>query len=222
MAPPVIGLTGPMCAGKNRAQDFLERQGFTVLDTDETAHEALDLVKDAVLSEFSAEAAERGMALARPDGSIDRRTLGALVFSDPELLSRHERIIYPKIDELIHRFIDEHRNTTVVINAPMLHKSSVLDRCSFVLFVSAPLILRLFRAIRRDTLPIRQILQRFFAQKHLYTQYIAKNADIVRVDNRGSIRAFEKKLAMDSSCGERFCAHNFWNRDFIVFTVTWC
>jgi len=196
MEHPVIGLTGPMCAGKNRAQDFLSRRGCTVLDTDETAHEALDLVKDAVIAEFSAEAAGRGLDLVRPDGSIDRRALGALVFSDPDLLSRHERIIYPKIDELIHRFIDEHRDTPVVINAPMLHKSSVLDRCSFVIFVSAPALIRFFRAIRRDNLPVSQILRRFFAQKHLYTQYLVKNADIERVDNRGSIRAFEKKLAI--------------------------
>lgn len=195
MASPVIGLTGPMCAGKNIAQDFFEKRGFTVLDTDDTAHKALDLVKDAVLSEFFHEAKEKGLSLVLPDGNIDRRALGSLVFSNPSLLERHEKIMYPEIDRLINRFLDENHDTTVVINAPMLHKSAVLERCSFVLYVSAPAILRFFRAIRRDSLPVTQILRRFLAQRHLFTQYIEKNADIVRVYNRGSIRAFEKKLA---------------------------
>ncbi len=196
MASPVIGLTGPMCAGKNIAQNFFAaKRGFTVLDTDETAHEALERVKDAVLTEFSHEAGQKGLSLLRPDGSIDRRALGSLVFSDPALLIRHENIIYPEIDRLIFRFLDEHRDTIVVINAPMLYKSAVLDRCSFVIFVSAPAIIRFFRAIRRDSLPVHQILRRFFAQRRLFAQYITKNADTVRVDNRGSIRAFERKLA---------------------------
>lgn len=196
MPSAVIGLTGPMCAGKNIAQNFFAlKRGFTVLDTDETAHEALERVREAVLSEFSKEAGQKGLSLVSPDGSIDRRALGALVFSDPALLIRHENIIYPEIDRLIFNFLDEHRNTVVVINAPMLYKSAVLERCSFVVFVSAPAIFRFFRAIQRDSLPVRQILRRFFAQRHLFAQYIKKNADIVRVDNRGSIRAFERKLA---------------------------
>ena len=191
----IIGLTGPMCAGKNLAQDFFEAHGFSVLDTDLTAHEALELVKTSVLAEFSLEADKRGISLLNADGTINRRALGAIVFSNPELLARHERIIYPEIDRLINSFIDTHPDTSIVINAPMLHKSTVLERCTFVLFVTAPVVVRFFRALRRDAMPFTHILQRFFVQKRLYTQYITKNADIERVDNRGSIRAFERKLA---------------------------
>lgn len=195
MSRPVIGLTGPMCAGKNQAQTILARYGFAVLDTDEIAHEALTFVHNEVIAEFSNIAREKGIQLTGPEGSIDRRALGSLVFSNPNLLARHEEIIYPKINELITLFIEKNHDTGVVINAPLLYKSPVLDRCSFVIFISAPVILRLIRAIRRDSLPIMQILRRFSAQKHLFAQYIEKNVDIIKVDNRGSIRAFEKKLA---------------------------
>lgn len=195
MPQPVIGLTGPMCAGKNQAQTILARYGFAVLDTDETAHEALECVRDRVIEEFSAVALEKGIQLTNTDGSIDRRALGVVVFSNPELLARHEEIIYPKINELINQFIEENKDSGVVINAPLLYKSPVLQRCTFVIFVSAPVVLRFIRAIRRDSLPIMQIFRRFIAQKHLFAQYIGKNVDIKRVDNRGSIRAFERKLA---------------------------
>ncbi|HNY18203.1 MAG TPA: dephospho-CoA kinase [Treponemataceae bacterium] len=236
-ALPVIGLTGPMSSGKNVAGAILERLGFAVVDSDQTAHQALIDVQDSVLAAFSGIARDRGLTLLTPEGCIDRRALGALLFSDPALLARHEAIIYPRINALLSAFIDEHaaagsktpaasitpagcnaraasdshaeRNAPatpspnekaplrgIVINAPLLHKSPVLDRCNFVIFVDSPLLMRLVRARKRDKLPFRQILARFSAQKHLFAQYRAKNVDIQRVQNRGSIRALEKRLVI--------------------------
>jgi dephospho-CoA kinase len=211
-----------MSSGKNVAGAILERLGFAVVDSDQTAHQALIDVQDAVLAAFSGIARDRGLTLLKPDGNIDRRALGALIFQDPALLAQHEAIIYPRINELLSAFIDDNvpaakrtkstvaDNQTVisplregkpplrgiVINAPLLHKSPVLDRCDFVIFVDSPLLQRLIRARKRDKLPFRQILARFSAQKHLFAQYRAKNVDIQRVQNRGSIRALEKRLVI--------------------------
>lgn len=195
----VIGLTGPMCAGKNSAARFFERRGFAVVDADEIAHQALADVEAQVLNAFSAEAASRGISLLGPDGRLNRRALGSLLFPNPRLLALHEGIVYPRINELLGRFIDEHAERGVVVNAPLLHRSPILDRCAFVVFVDAPFPLRLFRAWRRDRLPIRQILARFSSQKALFSQYISKNVDIVRVRNRGSLRALENQLAQTLS-----------------------
>lgn len=191
---PIIGLTGPMCAGKNLAAAVLAKRGFAVADADKIAHQALEEVRERVTAEFAEEAAREGIKLLRTDGSLDRRALGALLFPDPAKLARHEAIVYPKIDELLNAFIDENRDRGVVINAPLLHKSGVLNRCAFVLFIDAPAIIRLFRALRRDRLPIRQILARFSAQKKLFAQYSSKNVDIERVNNRGSLRVLERRL----------------------------
>ena len=226
---PVIGLTGPMSSGKNVAGAILERLGFAVVDSDQTAHQALIDVQDSVLAAFSGLARDRGLTLLQPDGTINRRALGALIFSSPALLAQHEAIIYPRINALLSAFIDEHAvagsntptaskapttteagNPTasspsqnenlplrgIVINAPILHKTPVLDRCDFVIFVDSPLLMRLVRARKRDKLPFRQILARFSAQKHLFAQYRAINVDIQRVQNRGSIRALEKRLVI--------------------------
>lgn len=194
MSPPVIGLTGPMCAGKNKAAEFLARRGYAVADADRIAHQALEDVKDRVVAEFSPEAARRGLNLLKADGTLDRKALGAVLFSSPALLARHESLVYPRIDELLGRFIDDHAGQGVVVNAPLLHKSSVLGRCDFVLFVDAPAALRFLRAFRRDRLPLRQILARFAAQKRLFAQYSEKCVDIQRVNNRGSIRTLERRL----------------------------
>lgn len=192
---PVIGLTGPMCAGKNVAAQILEARGYAVLDADLAAHRALADRQTEVFAAFEETARKRGLHIRNGDGSLNRRALGALLFADPALLARHEAILYPRINEIIGRFIDENADRPVVINAPLLHKSEVLARCSFVIFVDAPLIVRLCRAMRRDKLPASQIFARFSAQKNLFAQYLSKNVDIQRVHNRGSRRALERKLA---------------------------
>lgn len=183
-----------MCSGKNIAAEILEKRGFAVADADKLAHQALIDVTNAVIAAFDAIARERGIELKNADGSINRRELGRLLFGNPELLARHELIIYPRINSLLDRFIDKHPGQTVVINAPLLHKSPVLERCEFVIFIDAWTPIRFFRAMKRDKLHPEQIFARFSAQKHLFSQYLAKNVDIQRVHNRGSIRALEKKL----------------------------
>lgn len=192
---PVIGLSGPMCAGKNRAGDILAKRGYAVVDADETAHQALVDTNAEVLAAFTDIARERGITLERADGSIDRRALGSLLFPDPVLLSRHESIIYPRINELLGAFIDANSDRTVVINATMLQKSPIIDRCDFVLFIDACAIIRFFRALRRDNMTFLQIFARFSAQKHLFTQYLLKHVDIQRVANNGRIGALETRLS---------------------------
>jgi dephospho-CoA kinase len=191
---PVIGLTGPMCAGKNRAAEILEKRGFAVTDADQVAHQALLDVQSEVIAAFTEIARKKGIELTQSDGTLNRRALGSIVFSDPLLLAQHEQIIYPRINLLLNRFIDDNQGKIVVINAPLLHKSPILTRCDFVIFIDAWLPIRFFRAIKRDKLHPMQIFARFSAQKNLFAQYLLKNVDIQRVRNKGSIRALEKGL----------------------------
>ena len=179
----VIGLTGKMCAGKNVAADILAKKGFAIIDADVTAHQALEERRDEVLAAFEAPARERGISIKAPDGSINRRELGRLLFADKELLARQEAILFPKINEIIINFAEEHKDTHTVINAPLLFKSEAAALCDFIIIITAPAIIRLFRARMRDGLSFRHILQRFSSQKGLFSQKKLKNADIVRVMN---------------------------------------
>ncbi|ULQ59367.1 dephospho-CoA kinase [Brucepastera parasyntrophica] len=115
---PAIGLAGPMCAGKNRAAEILEKHGFTVADADIIAHEALDNVQEKIIAAFSDKAGHQGIRLVNENGKIDRRELGKIVFSDPGLLALHESIIYPEINNLLYKFIQDNSGKKIVINAP--------------------------------------------------------------------------------------------------------
>ncbi len=190
----VIGLTGKMCAGKNVAADILAEKGFAVIDADAVAHQALEECTSEVLAAFEQLAHERGISIKNADGSINRRELGKLLFPNSELLARQEAILFPKITEIITSFADEHKETHTVINAPLLFKSPVANLCNFVIIVTAPAVVRLFRARRRDGLSCKRILERFSSQRGLFSQNAIKNTDIFKVRNVSGRASLKRKL----------------------------
>ncbi len=190
----VIGVVGPMCAGKSLASRMLEEMGCAAIDGDAAAHRAVEAAKNEILAHFSAEAEKRGISLLDQEEKIDRRALGSIVFSSPELLKEHESIVYPHIEAELNRFIDSNRDRCTVLNAAVLYKTDIIYRCDFILYIDSPLTVRFFRALKRKNLSIIQILQRFYAQKDIYAQHCKKNVDIYNVYNRGRAANLRNQL----------------------------
>ncbi|MBO4532153.1 MAG: dephospho-CoA kinase [Treponema sp.] len=166
----VIAVTGPMASGKNYICTQLEQQGWCSIDADILVHKAIELVKDKILQKFIPYAEQQNIKLTNDDGTINRRALGQLLFSFPELLQVQESIVYPIIIEQIQDFINQHEKS--IINATVLYKTpQLLVLCDKVLYVKAPFFTRLTRARRRDKLPFSQIFKRFKAQKNLLKEY---------------------------------------------------
>lgn len=169
----VIAVTGPMASGKNFICSQLEQQGWVSVDADILVHEAIELVKDKILEKFIPYAQQQNLNLTNPDGTINRRTLGQLLFSYPDLLQIQESIVYPIIIQQIQEFINQHEKS--IINATVLYKTpELLAYCDKIIYVTAPFFKRLSRALRRDKLPLTQILKRFHAQRHLLQEYQKK------------------------------------------------
>ena len=169
-ARQVIAVVGPMAAGKNYICSQMQAQGWAAVDADLLVHDAIELVKERILDTFIPYAEEQNIKLTKSDGSIDRRALGQLLFSFPDLLKVQESMVYPIIIQRINEFIEIHEKT--IINATVLYKTpELLKRCQKILFVTAPFLTRLRRARKRDHLSYRQIFRRFHAQRHLLEEY---------------------------------------------------
>ncbi len=184
-----------MAAGKNAASSILEKKGFSSIDCDAVVHQILS-EKDFVLrvvNEFESEAREKKISLLKNDGTLDRRALGEVVFSDKKLLERQESLVFPEVENRVRDFVCAQKNA--VINATVLWKIPALVRdCNAVLFVDAPILLRFFRVKKRDSLPVLQIVRRFLSQKNLFSKYRLLNADTYIVKNTGDFRALELKI----------------------------
>ena len=166
----VMAVTGPMASGKNYICSQLEKDGWTSIDADILVHQAIEKEKDKILEKFNPYAKQQNICLTNNDGTINRRTLGQLLFAFPELLQIQESIVYPVIIKEIKDFIAA--NPRAVINATVLYKTpELLELCDKVIYVTAPFLKRLARARHRDKLPLPQILRRFYAQRNLLQEY---------------------------------------------------
>ena len=88
-----IGLTGPIGCGKSTVARWLADAGAVVVDADVLARDVTargEPALDAVIERF-------GPGYLRPDGSLDRKALGKLVFADPASLADLEAIVHPAV-----------------------------------------------------------------------------------------------------------------------------
>ena len=168
----IICVTGKIAAGKNAVAALLEQRGYRCVDADTLGHRALIENESRIISEFADDARKKNIAFADESGHINRKALGALLFSDAALLKRHEAIVYPSIERQIEAFILAHPDEPIAINAAGLYKlPAILRRCACIIYVDASPLRRLLRIRRRDALPLPQILRRFLAQRKLLLQY---------------------------------------------------
>ena len=177
----LIGLTGPYCAGKNHVEKLLIERGMEVLDLDKLGHQVIEYEKDRIIEHF-------GTSIVREDGTINRASLGKLVFGKPGELAYLENIVHPAVQKWTWKWIDDGSGKIKVVNAALLHRSEAFDRLELIIIVKAPLLTRILRAKKRDKLPLKQILKRIKSQREFNSQYLKSNADIRIVDNRGYFR----------------------------------
>jgi dephospho-CoA kinase len=93
----VVGLTGGIASGKSTFSALLRARGVPVIDADALARAAV-----APGSHTLARIAEAfGPRALLPDGSLDRRWMGARVFDDPAERRRLEAITHPAVRDLM-------------------------------------------------------------------------------------------------------------------------
>ena len=92
-----IGLTGGIGSGKSVVADLLRQRGASIIDADRLGHEAYAPNSEAwrqVVAAF-------GEDILTEEGEIDRRKLGAIVFSDPAELERLNGIMHPLMAKMV-------------------------------------------------------------------------------------------------------------------------
>lgn len=100
----LIGLTGNIACGKSTVVAMLRELGAHVIDADRVTHELQQPgqpVYEQIVAAFGA-----GI-LSAPGGPIDRRALGAVVFSDPAALRRLEQIVHPAVHARIAAWLED-------------------------------------------------------------------------------------------------------------------
>ncbi|OQR79260.1 bifunctional coenzyme A synthase-like, partial [Tropilaelaps mercedesae] len=107
--PYVIGLTGGICSGKSNITKTLESLGVTCISADLTGHEAY-----APKTELNQTLVDTfGPQVQAEDGSINRKALGAIIFSDAEKRQKLNELVWPEIKKLLQSKVEKAAETGV-------------------------------------------------------------------------------------------------------------
>lgn len=145
---PVIGLVGGIGAGKSAAAAAFARRGGAVIDADRLGHAVLQLpaVKAALLDRW-------GRRVLKPDGTVDRRTVGGIVFADPAERRALEAVVFPPITaaarERVAAAQADGAVRFVVLDAPTLLEAGWGGLADRLVYVAAPRPVRLARVAKR-------------------------------------------------------------------------
>jgi len=172
----VIGLTGGIGSGKSTVSRFLAELGAAILSADEVGHEALKpdtKIWCQVVAAF-------GRQILAPDGNIDRKKLGDIVFGNPESLSRLNRIMHPRMYNMVKARLEEYRRQgtgVVVLEAPLLLEADWTSLVDEVWVTTAPEATVLKRLKERSGMSQAESLARLRSQ--LPPAERVRHADVV-------------------------------------------
>lgn len=172
----VIGLTGGIGSGKSTVSQFLAEMGAVILNADEVGHKAFKPDTEIwrqVVAAF-------GRQILTPNGNIDRKKLGNIVFGNPESLSRLNQIMHPRMYALVKAQLEEYRQQgmgVVVLEAPLLLEAGWTSLVDEVWVTTAPEATVLKRLEERTGLSQAESLTRIHSQ--VSSEERVRHADVV-------------------------------------------
>ena len=187
----VVGLTGQTGAGKSMISTLLRKlNSVRVIDCDQIAK------KVAVGECLIRLAIELSPTILAEDGTLNRRRLGSIVFSDRQKKQQMEQIIYPYILGEIERELEDFRNSSdilAVLDAPTLFEAGADKLCDVTVCVTADSMVRLARIVERDKISVEEATARMLSQTS--EQDLCARCDHV-IENSKSLEEAQRSALM--------------------------
>ncbi len=186
--PYIVGLTGGIASGKSEAAKHLSGLGAFCVDADEISR-GLTAEGGALLPALRE---AFGDGVFNEDGTLNRRALGDVVFSDAASRRMLDSITHPAIQKAMMDDVDRARGEgkdLVILNVPLLFETGMDALCDETWLISLDPELQIERLMARDGLTEEQANARIAAQMPLEEK--EARATVI-IDNR---RSLEKMLS---------------------------
>lgn len=157
----IIGLTGGISTGKTTVSTYLaEVYQLPVLDADIYAREAVQLGSSVLSKIFE----RYGSDVQLPDGTLNRKRLGEVVFSSPGEREWLEQQIHPYVRDRFQSELNTLAASTVVLVVPLLFEAGMTDLVTEIWVVSCSPEQQLRRLMERNQLSLEQAQARINSQ----------------------------------------------------------
>jgi len=158
----LVGLTGGIGSGKSTVARLLAGRGAVVIDADDLARQAVapgTAGFERVVQVF-------GRDILTPDGDLDRRRLGEVVFDHVDRRRELEAIVHPEVARLFMEAVEPYRTTkdVVIYSIPLLVERGMVDAFDVIVVVVADEDRRVERVVRDRGLDRDEVRARIAAQ----------------------------------------------------------
>tara|TARA_B100001250_G_scaffold387265_1_gene384482 strand:- start:77 stop:703 length:627 start_codon:yes stop_codon:yes gene_type:complete len=176
----LVGLTGGIASGKSTVIQYLIDEGYSVIDADKLGHRVLDPGTPG----FKKVVETFGKEILHPNGTVDRKTLGKIVFANPLCLRKLNEISHPIIAEMIQNeyqnLVSNSPNKIVFLEAALLIEAKWHKVCGKIWVVTLNPDIAMQRLQKRDGLNKTDARSRLDAQltpakRLVYADIVLKN-----------------------------------------------
>ena len=177
-----VGLTGSIGVGKSFVTSVFVELGCRVLDADQTAREVVMAGTPGLKALIEA----FGEEFLDADGTLDRKRLGTLIFTDQNERQRLNHILHPFIiarqDEILSGWETEDPNGIGIVDAALMIESGGYKRFDKLIVVHCRPEVQLERLMLRDKLSRDEALRRISSQmpqeeKQKFGDYLIDTSD---------------------------------------------
>jgi dephospho-CoA kinase len=176
---PIIGVTGGIGSGKSFVAKLFGELGCMVINSDDLVRQAYSdtIVKSEIKKLW-------GKMVFDPNGEIDRSAVARKVFQYPSERHKLETLLHPIVDRSRERMMrmgsENPEIRAFVWDTPLLFETHLNERCDTVVFVDAPMELRLERVASsrgwdESELGRRENLQMALDKKKEIADYVVVN-----------------------------------------------
>ena len=154
-----VGITGGIGSGKTTVARIFEVLGIPVYYADDAARRIMnedETLKQQVIKHFG--------DLSYQNGKLNREYLASIVFQDKKKLSILNALVHPATIRNSNMWMKQQTTPYAIREAALIFESGVQGQLDYVIGVSAPLELRIERAMLRDNLTRAQVLERMDRQ----------------------------------------------------------
>ena len=159
-----FGLTGGVASGKSTVAAMFTELGAKVIDADRLGHELIR----SPLPAYHEIVRHFGFEILDPQGEIDRKRLGAIVFSDPQELRYLNSIVHPRVIERVEQLVTAYHlqdsRAVVLVEAALHYEAGIADRFAKMIVAWCRPGQQLERLIAKTRLPREAAEYRIAAQ----------------------------------------------------------
>jgi len=194
-----VGLTGSIGVGKSFVASVFVELGCHVLDADQTAREVVTPGTPGLKALTEA----FGEEMLNPDGTLNRKQLGAVVFNDESQRQRLNHLLHPFIivrqDEIMKAWEAEDPDGIGIIDAALMIESGGYKRFDKLIVVHCRPEVQLERLMLRDKLSRDEALRRINSQmpqeeKQKFADYLIDTSDGFELTRARTVEIYQQLI----------------------------